>query len=330
MDEAIKKLSYSIKDPMRRRKLRVANGDMIIALIPIIVIGCYYYGFRVLSLCVTTAIVTWILDIILCKFRKVRYDFKDLSPVVMSLVITLLLPASVPFWLPILACFLGLAVAKYPFGGSDSYIFSPAAFGFGAVALSFPELVFRYPTPFETLPIFGDASVELVSSAAGALKLGGVPTVDKFDMLLGNMPGAMGSSYIFVIIACGMFLLLRKAADYKVVLPYFATIALFVVVFQRIPGGAGESLFYELFSGSIVFCGVFLAGDITATPGRGLAKVAYGVMLAVVTMIFRYYSTPNVEQGFCFAFLLCNAFTPLLDNLAYRVTTKIKGVKIRA
>ena len=64
------------------------------------------------------------------------------------------------------------------------------------------------------------------------------------------------------------------------------------------------SVAYELVSGVLVFGVVFMASDPTTTPITGSGKFIFGLLLGLITMLFRTFGSQ--ELSFVFALLLMN------------------------
>lgn len=77
-----------------------------------------------------------------------------------------------------------------------------------------------------------------------------------------------------------------------------------------------DSLQFELLSGSLVFCAVFMITEPATSPKTPLGRCMYGFIGGVLTMVFRYFGVH--EEGVCFALLLTNALSSVLDRLTWR------------
>ncbi len=95
----------------------VIMGDMIIALLPLCVMAFYYYGLRAALLMVTAVAVSYAADMLGYAIRGKMPNPKDLSSIVTGLIVVLMMPASVPYFIVVLACLFAILVLKHPFGG---------------------------------------------------------------------------------------------------------------------------------------------------------------------------------------------------------------------
>ena len=291
-------------------------GDVILALLPIYVIASFYYGARsvVLGLCgaVFCALFSLIGSVLLRE--KPVLDF---TPIITGLIIPLLMPANIPYYVLICACAIAILVVKVPFGGTGSNLFNPAAVGFASVAICWPELVFSYPATMQSIEIFGETTAKIAQSPAYSLSLGAVPDYGVLDMLLGSAPGPMGATNILVVIACGIFLIVKKAINWLTPVSFFVPYIFLCVLFPRIGGSAFDALCYELFSGTVLFGAFFMLTEPVTSPKRDFGKVMAGFASALVVFLFRYFG--GFEIGFASALIVMNVFSPIFDEICESV-----------
>ena len=139
------------------------------------------------------------------------------------------------------------------------------------------------------------------------------------DMFLGNFPGPMGATNILVICACFLFLIFRRTIRWEIPITFIASCTIFAFCFPRIMCTNLQSVYYELSCGTLLFAGVFMLTDPVTSPTTRFGRLAFGFLAGIVTMLFRYFG--GYEEGVCFAILVMNALSPILDRylpLLYR------------
>lgn len=290
--------------------------DVIIALVPIYLMSFFYYGPRSIMLGIFGAAVCVLFSVIgsLLLREKAVLDF---TPIITGLIIPLLMPASVPYYVVFSACAVAILVVKLPFGGTGSNLFNPAAVGFASAAICWPQEVFTYPATMQSLEVFGETTAKIASSPAYSLSLGAVPDYNVLDMLLGSAPGPMGATNILIVVACGIFLIVKKAANWRSPVFFLVPYAVLCVLFPRIGGSAFDALCYELFSGTIVFGAFFMITEPVTSPKRDFGKIMAGVSSAIVVFLFRYFG--KFEMGFASALIVMNVFSPIFDGICENV-----------
>ena len=122
--------------------------------IPLLCMACFLYGLRPLLLCGAALLTGNLCDRLVSLLRRRVYRAGDFSNESFALIIALLMPATVDWYVVIMAVLAGVLIGKEVFGGYGSYPFNPAAVGYAVAAVSWPEQVFRYPQPYTNIPLW--------------------------------------------------------------------------------------------------------------------------------------------------------------------------------
>jgi len=108
--------------------------------VPLLCVSCYLYGLRPLLLCGFAVLMGNLCDRLISLLRRRVYQAGDYSNESFALVITLLMPATVDWYVLAAAILAGALIGKEVFGGYGSYPFHPAAVGYAvADGLHFVE-----------------------------------------------------------------------------------------------------------------------------------------------------------------------------------------------
>ena len=290
---------------------RTIMSDTVIALLPLYAMAAYFYGTRALMLGFVGFCTSCVADA-LCVLLSGRIpNLRDLSAAVTGLILPLLMPASVRYSVVVVAVIFAVVVAKHPFGGVGENIFNPAAAGMAFAIVCWPSEVFTYPAPFERIPLMlsADTVFRTAASPAKALALGGMPTNDLLDMLLGNVAGPMGAANILVLLTCLLYLVVRRAVHPQVTLSFLAGAAVMAAIFPRAAGGT--AVLYELMSGMLLFGAVFMVNDPVTSPKRIVPMIVYGGVTGMASIAFRHLG--SFEESMIFALLVMNSTVWLLD-----------------
>lgn len=305
----------------------------VLLLLALLTIPAYlFYGPRTLVICLVSVSCAAASDCACVMLRGHRPNVRDLSPVVTGMITALMMPASIPYGVVACAAVFAIVVAKQPFGGAGGNLFNPAAAGVSFAAICWPQQMFLYPAPFSRLDVFGTFSERLSSfvyqSGAGraamevvvpltqnpsfVLKSGRTPTNSIIDMALGNYPGPMGATNILVILACLVYLILRRGVRWHLPVSFLGACAAIAFIFPRVNAERLTSVCYELMSGALLFGAVFMMSDPVTSPKRDSSLAIYGVFAGVCTMLFRYFG--GFEESIAFTVLFANAFVPIIDR----------------
>ena len=161
--------------------------------VPLLCMACYFYGARPLLLCGIALLTGNLCDRLVALLRHRVYTNKDLSNESFSLIIALLMPATVDIYVLVVAVLAGVLIGKEVFGGYGSYPFNPAAVGYAVAAVSWPEQVFRYPQPYTNIPLWDATGVPVSSTISDTLRSGGSLNISAISLGLGEYAAPMGT-----------------------------------------------------------------------------------------------------------------------------------------
>ena len=288
---------------------------MLMATLPLMLCGAVLYGPRVLLLCAIAMITAKAVDVAVSMARREAFDTKDHSSELGAVVFCLMLPVNIPIYIVVTSVLLAVLVGKHFFGGKDVYPFNLAALAMCCAAVNWADKVFVAVTPFSKVDLWTGYTTGATTTTAGIIKSGGVPTHNTLNLLLGNHPGSMGSDFVLVILAIGLYLILSKKISWHIPVTFLATCAAIALAFPRVYGYPRlESLEMELLNGVVLFTALFMLNEPTTTPKHPKAKIIYGFMAGVLGMVFRYFG--GFELGSCFAILLVNTMDGAIDRFA--------------
>ncbi len=295
----------SVSPSPHMRKLDTVTGimlDVIIALLPALIFGVYYFGIRALYIVLISVLSAVATETVyqLCWRKKVR--ILDLSAVVTGLILGLSLPAGVSFWIPVVGSAFAIIVVKQFFGGLGRNVVNPAIAARVFLMLCWPDQMIRYT----------NKAGDLVSSATSLveMKAGNAPTISLFNLVLGNCPGAIGEVSAIALGAGFIYLFFRKIVSWRVSLMFIGTVAV-VSIIAPITGEAA-AMFDQIASGSLLFAALFCANDSTTIPVTRNGKLIFGLGCGLITVLIRYFGA--YPDGTAFAILIMNLLTPLIES----------------
>lgn len=274
-------------------------------------------------------------DRLISLLRRRVYQAGDYSNESFALVITLLMPATVDWYVLAAAILAGVLIGKEVFGGYGSYPFHPAAVGYAVAAVSWPEQVFRYPAPYANIPLWDASGVATSSTISDTLRSGGLINISALSLVLGEYAAPMGTGAAIVLAACGLFLWMQKDVRLSASLSFLITAGLIVFFFPRQLGLTEGTAFTaglvfrlrcvrdEMLTGAMLFSAVFLLNEPYTCAHHRLGRILYGVMVGAFTMGFRYFGV--YETGVCFAILAVNSISGWLDRTEVRLHELIKS-----
>jgi len=170
-----------------------------------------------------------------------------------------------------------------------------------------------------TAPIGTNGVASFVTYLQGCYKNPAIATPPDINslMILEKFHGWTGGASAIAVIVVGiaLFVLARKYMKWRVTIAYFVSIIALSVIMSTIYGDSGlmTRLLFEVFIGSSIFLGFFMATDPATTPFTGTGQIIFGVGLAILTVLIQTYM--NFFGGALLALLIMNLTVPLLDRV---------------
>lgn len=296
--------------------------DLFIALLPLAAFSAVYYGWRpvLVVLCGTVSAV--LTELLSCLLMHRRPTLQDGNALYIGTAIGALMSPMTAYWVPAIGAAFAILVVKMPFGGNGKYVFQPVAAAMALISQCMAGTVYVYPDIGAALPLAPKAAFAAKTSPAAQLLAGGNPQIGRSDLLLGNFAGPIGATAIGLLLACLLYLLIRKAVSGWTVLPYLAVCTALFWLFPRTEAPAVQAVVLELSSGYLLFAGIFLLGDPTTSPRNTVSRVAFGALAGVLTVLLRYYG--RFEDGGAFAILLLSPLSSVMDRAGWLLARQFR------
>ena len=281
---------------------------VIIALMPTSLFGIYNFGWHALLLILVTIAGCVASEWIFNKITKKKQTIRDLSAVVTGLLLALNLPPTLPWWMAVLGGAFAIIVVKCLFGGLGQNFMNPALGARCFLLISFAGPM----TTFANSRYYIKQGMDAVSSATPLASLKAGETVNTLDMLLGRTAGTIGETCVLAILLGAIFLILMGVIDLRIPGTYIVTFVLFILLF----GGHGLDWDYvvaELCGGGLMLGAFFMATDYVTSPITPVGKIIFGVVLGVLTGIFRLFGAS--AEGVSYAIIFGNLLVPLIERI---------------
>lgn len=294
--------------------------DVLIALLPVVGFSIYKFGLSaLLRLVVSLVIIVGIEVLWVLYLENKQKNLDDVgrkltinnitAPAITAVIYAMIIPDQLPIYVVILGALFAIVVSKLLFGGLGNNIFNPAATGriFIGVAL----------TTFFANAYSG------IDSVAGATALSSTGSLAEIlasysllDLFLGNVPGSMGEISALAILIGAVYLLIRKAADYRVMLSGIVTFVIFTIVVALTNSAYADVnlldfVLFQVLSGGLLFGLVFMITDPVTSPVTRNGRVIFAGLFSLIVVLIRHYG--SFPEGVAFAILIVNMFVPLLD-----------------
>ena len=236
----------------------------------------------------------------------------DFSALLTGLLLALNLPATIPLWMCVVGGVFAIIVAKQMFGGLGQNSMNPALAGRCFMMLSFSSAMTSFTVKKGAAYMYGVAAVDATSSATplAQVKEGGLP--DLKAMFLGTTTGTIGETSVAALLIGAIYLLAKRIIDWKIPVVYILTFSVFDIAYQMAAGNAAYPLVYELCGGGLILGAFFMATDYVTSPITAKGKVIYGILLGLLTGLFRFFG--ESAEGVSFAIIIANVCVPLIER----------------
>ncbi|MGN1417476.1 MAG: RnfABCDGE type electron transport complex subunit D [Oscillospiraceae bacterium] len=285
---------------------------VVIALLPAAVMGCIYFGPRAAAVLAVTTASAVIFEALFNIIAKKEQTISDLSAVVTGLLLGMNLPASVPFYIPVIGSFIAIVIVKQLFGGIGQNFANPAITARIVLMVSFSQMTsWVVPYWYRDGSSAADAVTGATPLAAGWLD-NGTGMVSPFtfrQMLLGETGGCIGETCALALIIGGLFLIVTRIISPATPIAFIGIFGVLTLIYT----GSVTMTVYQLLAGGLMIGAFFMATDYATTPLTASGKIVFGMGCAVITFVIRQFG--NYPEGVSFSILLMNLLTPYIDKI---------------
>jgi len=321
--------------------------SVIIALLPASMVSVYLFGWLAAFL-ITFCIFACLLTEYIC-LKLMQQPMKrvwDGSAALTGLLLALVLPAAVPWWMALFASIFAILITKQLYGGLGHNLFNPALAARVVLLISFPLHMTAWLIPMHS-PVSSQAVLDLydfstslqffffgpdavkqtwdaitMASPLGYVKTElsrGVPVHEALNAyqystlnaFIGREAGSLGETSALALLIGGVWLMARRTISWHIPISYLFTVAVLALIFNAINPDAYAPPLFHLLAGGLMLCAFFMATDPVSSPSSSIGKIVFGVGCGILTWVIRTYG--NYPEGAMFAVVLMNCAVPLID-----------------
>lgn len=271
---------------------------VVIALLPAAGFGIYNFGLSALVLILVTVLSTVLTEYIFEKILGKKTTIGDYSAIVTGMLLAMNLPPSAPWWIGMIGGIFAILVVKMLFGGLGQNFMNPALGARCFLLISFTSIM----TNFEC---------DAYTGATPLANLKNGEHVDVLNMVIGRTAGTIGETSMIAIVIGACFLILLGVIDLRIPGSYIVSFVIFISIF----GSRGFDFAYisaHLAGGGLMLGAFFMATDYVTRPITIKGQYVYGVLLGVLTGIFRIFGAS--AEGVSYAIILGNLLVPLIEK----------------
>jgi Na+-translocating ferredoxin:NAD+ oxidoreductase subunit D len=260
----------------------------------------YFFGFNAILVILTSVLAAVATEYLVKLIRKKKF-IMDGSAVITGILLALTLPPTIPLWMVALGSIFAIAIVKEAFGGLGHNIFNPALAGRAFMQLSFAGEMSVWIAPSG----FSPDAVTSASPLSDAFEQIGSNLQLYWDLLIGNVSGSLGETSALFLLIGGIILISMRIIDWRTPLAFIGTTGVLSLLL-------GQDAIYQILSGGLMIGAFFMATDYVTTPLTRNGRIIFGIGAGILTIMIRFYG--GMPEGVCYAILLMNAATPLIDR----------------
>jgi electron transport complex protein RnfD len=311
-----------------------------IALTPATLFGLYSFGWPAINLffiTVGTALVSEALCLRIAG-KSIGSTLSDGSAALTGWLLAMSLPPWAPWWIGVSGGVFAIVIGKHIFGGIGQNVFNPAMLARVALLISAPVQMTFWVSPapigsihavsfLEGLSLTFSTSILTPDGFSGASLLGQIKTeiaqgqalsqilplsYNPLQTALGSVSGSLGETSAVLVLAGGIWLLIRRIISWHIPVSMLGTVAVLAGVFHLIDPQRYIDPGLSLLSGSLMLGAFFIATDFVTSPSTGRGQLIFGVGCGLLVYVIRTWG--GYPEGVAFAVLLMNALTPIIDH----------------
>ena len=311
--------SPHVSSPIGTRSLML---DVLIALVPALCIGIWFFGPRALTMTVVSVLACEIFEYGYRKLLKKTNTCGDLSAAITGVLLAFVCPVTLPYWVLIIGDFFAIVVVKQLFGGLGKNFLNPALGGRAFLMLCYPILMTTWVKPGRANwagLLSGTVGMNGAELATGATPLsvdfmhsGLLPDASLGDMLIGNVGGCLGEVSALMLIVGGIYLVVRGVIRVRVPVSFIASVAVLTFLFPAAGVGRLDWMLYNLLGGGLMLGAFFMATDYTTSPVTKTGQLIFGLGCGLLTVFIRYFG--SYPEGVCYSIMIMNLVVALIDK----------------
>ena len=282
------------------------------ALAPAAIFSVFNFGMPALFtmvLCIAAAMAT---EYLILKWQDKAMVVNDGSAFLTGLLLAMNIPATLPWYMPLAGTIFAIAVAKHTMGGLGFNIFNPALIGRAFILASWPIAMTTWPLSKDMI---GKVDSLTAATPLGILKMEGYEKLvatfgDQAAMykslLFGLRAGSAGETSALLLILGGIYLIYKGYIKWQVPVVMIGTVGALTAAF-------GGDPILHMMSGGLILGAFYMATDMVTIPITTKGQIIFAVGAGALTVLIRLQG--GYPEGVCYAILLMNCVTPLIDRV---------------
>ena len=297
-----------VRTNMDTRRIMI---NVMIALLPAFGVSIWQFGWKAVLLVIASMSSAVFWEWLYRKLLKKPSSIGDCSAALTGLLLAMTLPASAPWWLPVIGTFFAIVIVKQLYGGIGKNFLNPALAARAFLIASYSLKMTSWSVPNSLA-----AQVDGVTMATPMSYLySGQPMpvyLSMKNMFFGMMPGCIGEISVLALLIGAAYLMIRKIITWRIPVSFIGTVCLLNLIFGHAGYTNFEWMMYNLLSGALFLGAFFMATDYATTPVTPGGHILFGVGCGIVTVLIRYFG--SYPEGVSYAILIMNLCAWAMDK----------------
>ena len=289
--------------------------DVIIALCPALAWSIYRFGVRALVATLVSVASALCWEWLYRKALKKPQTLGDLSAAVTGLLLSMVCPVTLPYWMLVIGNFFAIVVVKQLYGGLGKNFLNPALAGRAALVACYASQMTSWIAPGEKAPL-SLSGVDVVTAATPMAMMGEdfaalEAQYSVSDLFIGWTGGSAGEVSAMLLLIGGLYLIFRKVISWHTPVAYIGTVALLGLL--TAPSGSNPLVYmaYCVFGGGLMLGAFFMATDYVTSPVTKKGQLIFGVGCGLLTVFIRKFG--SFPEGVCYSIMLMNCTVWIID-----------------
>ena len=282
--------------------------DVIIALMPALAMSVYVFGVTTLISAVVSVAGAVFFEWLYRKLLKKPQTIGDLSAALTGLLLSMVCPPMLPYWMLLVGDFFAIFVVKQLYGGIGKNFLNPALAGRAALVACYASQMTSWAAPRTVDAV--TAATPLAMMKAGEFEAL-TAQYSLSDMFIGFIGGSAGEVSAMMLLIGGLYLIFRRVISWHTPVAYIGTVAVLTFLFPQ-GNDALTYMLYNVFGGGLMLGAFFMATDYVTSPVTKEGQLIYGLGCGLLTVFIRCFG--SYPEGVCYSILIMNCLVWIIDK----------------
>ncbi|MEI6276260.1 MAG: RnfABCDGE type electron transport complex subunit D [Prolixibacteraceae bacterium] len=295
------------------------NRMMFVALLPAMIMAVIFFGLSSLIMMVAAVLSCLFFEVLIRKYiLKIPATLRSGTALITGILLAFNLPAGLPVWIVVAGSLVAVTISQNSAGKLFGHPFNAVLISRLLLRISFPVQMTTWPAVItETDALTGLTPLGMLKDGLNSGKTisqisSGIHFPPYFDLLWGNVNGAVGEISVVAVLMGGLYLLSKKIISWHMPVAIICSVLFFEgILWVAAPGSFMDPVFH-LITGGTMLMAFFMATDPASTPATPKGKIIVGIGIGLITILVRNTGAFS-EEGFL-AVLTMNGLTPFVNK----------------